>query len=209
VKIQLGKKPAEMSAEELRARIAPYEQVLVDIGTGDGSYVYRFARDDPSSFAIGVDPVAENLAATSSKTLRKPGKGGLPNALFVVASIEQMPRELDGIATLVTANYPWGSLLAGLTRPDPEVLRAFAAVAARPASFAVLLNASIYRDPAYCERQGFPLLDLERLKAGYLEAGLAISSIERTAGEPPHHTRWGSRLVRGSARETLIIEGSL
>jgi 16S rRNA (adenine(1408)-N(1))-methyltransferase len=206
VKIQLGKKQGSISAEELHARLAPYSHVLIDVGTGDGSYVYRFARDNPTCFAIGVDPVAENLGEHAAKLQKKPQKGGLPNALYAVASIEQMPRELDRVADLITANYPWGSLLVGLTRPNPETLAAFAALAKPGASFAILINASIYDDPAYCERQGFPLLDRD-LRPPYLAAGLRITSMDTTS-ELPHHTRWGSRLVRGSARKTLIIEGS-
>ena len=209
MKIQLGKKAGILTAEELQARIGPYPEALIDLGTGDGSYVYRFARENPSCFCIGLDPVAENLASFSAKALKKPARGGVPNALYVIASVERLPRELAGVASLITCNYPWGSLLVALTRPVPEVLGDIAALGRASARFSILLNASIYADPAYCQRQGFPLLQLEQVEAAYRDAGLAIESVERIADEPPHHTRWGSRLVRGSARETLIIEGTI
>ena len=86
MKIQLGKKQAELSAAELRERIGD-RSVLIDLGTGDGSFVHRRAREDASCFCIGIDPVGEAMAVCSSKALKKPAKGGAPNALFVVASV--------------------------------------------------------------------------------------------------------------------------
>ena len=47
-------------------------------------------------------------------------RGGLPNAVFVVAGVEAPPPELAGRADLVTVRFPWGSLLRGLVGLDPR-----------------------------------------------------------------------------------------
>jgi len=59
--------------------------VVVDIGTGDGRYVYRSARQNPDRFYIGIDVERRALEKVSERIHRRPGKGGLPNVLFVHA----------------------------------------------------------------------------------------------------------------------------
>jgi 16S rRNA (adenine(1408)-N(1))-methyltransferase len=154
MRIQLGKKTVEISAEELYARIVNYKQVLVDIGTGDGQFVYRWAVSHPETFCIGLDAVAENMREVSARTLKKPARGGLSNALFVVASVELLPAELSDIADVVTINFPWGSLLRALVTPEPEILRAIAGMAKRGTKLKVLLNYSVFKDQDYIKRMG-------------------------------------------------------
>jgi 16S rRNA (adenine(1408)-N(1))-methyltransferase len=72
--------------------------VVVDIGTGDGRYVYRSARSDPDRFYIGIDVERRALEKVSEKIHRRPEKGGLSNVLFVHASVEALPAELDRCA---------------------------------------------------------------------------------------------------------------
>ncbi len=40
------------------------EMVVVDIGTGNGRFVYKNAKKNPTSFYIGIDPVSENMVNT-------------------------------------------------------------------------------------------------------------------------------------------------
>ena len=53
------------------------------------------------------------MAESSLRAARAPRKGGLPNALFVVAAAERPPAELVGVAAELTITFPWGSLLRG------------------------------------------------------------------------------------------------
>src|SRR5438045_7021082 len=93
-----GKKTREIDAGGLRALISPYLTVTVDLGTGDGRFAYRYAAAHPDRFIIAIDPVAEAMAETSARARRKPERGGRPNVLYAVASIERMPPEPDHIA---------------------------------------------------------------------------------------------------------------
>jgi 16S rRNA (adenine(1408)-N(1))-methyltransferase len=72
--------------------------VVIDIGTGDGRFVYQLARENPRKFYIGIDVNPEPLQKISRKVHRKPTKGGLPNAIFIQATVEALPPELDGVA---------------------------------------------------------------------------------------------------------------
>ena len=55
------------------------------------------------------------MAEASRRAARPAARGGIPNALFVVAAAEAVPAELHGIADLVTINLPVG--LAAARRP--------------------------------------------------------------------------------------------
>ena len=70
------------------------EGVIIDIGTGDGRFVYQSARQNPTKFYIGIDPNTRPLEKISEKIYRKPAKGGAGNVLFIQAAIEDLPAEL-------------------------------------------------------------------------------------------------------------------
>ncbi len=94
--------------------------VIVDIGTGDGSFVYELAKNHPDKMVIGIDPNHKGMVDTSRKTLKKPEKGGVKNALFVLAAVDALPDELAGKANQVYINFPWGTLLSGLVLGDEQ-----------------------------------------------------------------------------------------
>ena len=66
------------------------EGVIVDIGTGDGRFVYQSARENPNKFYIGIEPNVRPLEKISEKIHRKPDKGGAPNVLFIQAAVEDL-----------------------------------------------------------------------------------------------------------------------
>jgi len=100
----------------------------VDVGTGDGRFVVRTAAaaataaTATSLLAIGVDASNDKM----SEGVRRARKARLDNALFVVASAEQLPHELAGVAGLVTVHFPWGSLLEGIVGGDTGIVRGLA-----------------------------------------------------------------------------------
>jgi hypothetical protein len=101
-----GKTSHELDYNGLAERIADYEHILLDLGTGDGRYVCCRAEQHHDHSFIGLDACRENLRANS--------RIKLPNALFVIASAQNLPIELNGLVSHITINFPWGSLLEGL-----------------------------------------------------------------------------------------------
>src|SRR5690606_22030096 len=100
----------DVDAAELAGIMAGYDRVAIDIGTGDGRFAYAYAADHPDTFVIGLDPVKEAVREFSGRARRKPARGGLPNLIYVMASIEQPPAELAGRCDILFVNLPWGSL---------------------------------------------------------------------------------------------------
>ncbi len=91
----------------------------MDLGTGDGAAVLRLARREPETLVIGVDTDAAAMREASDRASRKPARGGLTNALFLVGTLQDVPAELDGTFATVRATLPWGSLLRGALQPEP------------------------------------------------------------------------------------------
>ncbi len=191
-----------------------YEDVVIDLGTGDGRFVLRTARERPQSLVVGIDPVQDAMAGVARRASAKPVRGGVPNALFLVASAEALPATLSSKASMVTVNFPWGSLLRTLVQPDPGGLRAVVGLLEPGGRLIALLNASVTDDRDYGERLGLPPLEDahidQRLVPGWQESGLDGVTWQRLEpdDEPPHHTTWGRRLVRGSSRSTIVVEGT-
>jgi 16S rRNA (adenine(1408)-N(1))-methyltransferase len=74
------------------------------------------------------------------KATRKPAKGGLSNAMFIQAAIEDLPKELDGVATEIHINFPWGSLLKAGATGDSGILASLRRIAAPGALLGIILH---------------------------------------------------------------------
>ena len=184
------------------------EGIVIDIGTGDGLFVYQCARRNPKKFYIGVDANARPLEKVSEKVHRKPAKGGLPNVLFLQAAVEDLPTELDGVADEVHIHFPWGSLLRAMVVGDKEVLENLRRVCAPSALLEVVIGIDPERDRSEIERLKLPPLSIEHIDSvlapQYRRAGFEI--FERgtiVASEWPElQTSWAKRL-KGSVNRPL------
>jgi 16S rRNA (adenine(1408)-N(1))-methyltransferase len=185
--------------------------VVVDVGTGDGRYVYRSARRNPNRFYIGIDVERSGLAKVSERIYRKPAKGGLPNALFVHASVEDLPVELDGVADEIHVHFPWGSLLRALAVGDEAILRGLRRIAAPGAWLEVLFGIDDVRDAGEARRLRLPTLTEEyvssTLTPRYAAAAFEVDEAGIVPGsEWPHvETTWGKRLRHNDRRRLLFL----
>lgn len=167
------------------------EGVIVDIGTGDGRFVYQSARHNPNKFYIGIDPNVKPLEKISEKIHRKPSKGGSPNVLFIQAAVEDLPPELDGVADEVHVHFPWGSLLRAFVTGDVEVLRSVRRICAPGAMLEVVIN-----DP----------ID-DQLNESYRAAGFEV--LEHGSVPAAHwsefETTWARRLKQNKHRPVVYL----
>jgi 16S rRNA (adenine(1408)-N(1))-methyltransferase len=157
------------------------EGIVIDIGTGDGRFVSAAARADPNKFFIGVDANVKPLEKPSMRATRKPAKGGLPNALFVQAAVEDLPAELDGVADEIHIHFPWGSLLKAVAAGDAGVLASLRRIAAPGCLLEVVIGIDPERDKAEIERLALPVLS-----AGYLDTVL-VPKFEAAGFAPLRH----------------------
>jgi 16S rRNA (adenine(1408)-N(1))-methyltransferase len=185
------------------------EGIVIDIGTGDGLYVYQCARQNPRKFYIGVDANPRPLEKVSEKVHRKPAKGGLSNILFVQAAVEDLPPELDGIADEVHVHFPWGSLLRVVAVGDLKVLENLRRICSCDAVLEVAIGIDTERDRTEMERLGIQPITSDYidkvLGAHYRNAGFEICERGTILPSewPALQTSWAKRL-KGNANRSLV-----
>ena len=182
---------------------------MIDIGTGDGLFVYQSARENPKKFFIGIDANTRPLEKVSEKVHRKPAKGGLPNVLFLQAAVEDLPAELDNVADEVHIHFPWGSLLRAVSTGDREVLQNIRCICAPSALLEIILGLDPERDRTEIERLGIPHISIEHvdntLAPLYRSAGFEITErgTSLPSDWPELKTSWAKRL-KGRANRRLV-----
>ena len=184
---------------------------MVDIGTGDGRFVYQCARLNPSKFFIGIDANPKALEKISEKIYRKPAKGGLPNVLFLQAAVENLPAELDGAADEIHIHFPWGSLLRAVATGELEVLRHLRRICAPGCLLEIVIGLDPERDRTEIKRLGVPILSNEYLEtvliSRYLAAGFDV--LEKGALSQADwaqlQTSWARKLGGNEDREVVYL----
>jgi 16S rRNA (adenine(1408)-N(1))-methyltransferase len=127
-----GKTSLEVQLNGFTERLAHYNRIVLDLGTGDGRYVRTLAGQHADWFVIGLDSCRENL--------RERSRTELPNLLFVIARAQSLPQELNGLITHLTINFPWGSLLESLLAGDSRLMRGLNEISRADASIELRLN---------------------------------------------------------------------
>jgi 16S rRNA (adenine(1408)-N(1))-methyltransferase len=181
-----GRSSVAIGAAELAAGAAGRAGVLLDIGTGDGRYVLHVARTRPDWFAVGVDACKDNLRRASRKAP--------DNALYVVANALSLPGELAGMASLVTVNFPWGSLLTGLLEGEQALIHGLLTLLRPGAALEIRANAgALARFGCTPESGG------DRMRRVLRDAGLdAAEPVRLSARELRQYpTTWARRLAYG------------
>lgn len=189
-----GKRTAQIDGLILASRLAGYAELALDLGTGDGRYVEQLARRNPRTFYIGVDACRENLVETSRKAPC--------NALFVIANGETLPAELDGTASFITLNFPWGSLLEGLFQAESRLVSGLRRVAKPGASLELRLNNSAIR-------QSGRNIDsaCDQVTTALAGAGFELNAVERLEGKAlkSFPSSWARRLASGREGQVLFV----
>ena len=141
-----GRRSLHLDLNGLKQRLCDYTHTLVDLGTGDGRFVRCLAEKYTDNFFIGIDACRENLRVNSGQKL--------PNALFIIASAQALPTELNGLASRVSINFPWGSLLESLLKEDAALMDGLSAISSPQASLEMYLNNEALRTAGWTLEAG-------------------------------------------------------
>ena len=195
--------PRTMKQAEFDALRDRFSSTLVDLGTGDGAWPRRFAREHDNVLAIGIDSDRKALREAAKMAERKPARGGAPNALYVASRIEELPEELHSAADWVTIYFPWAALLKLILSGDGQVGEFLTTLTTTRARLSIVLNAEAVPDGFH---QPDPSSVQKSLKDPLEAAGLRITRAEwlDAAQAPP--TTWGGRLVKGSGRAMIGLD---
>ena len=174
--------------------------VTLDLGTGDGRAALRAARADPRRFVVAIDADASSMVEASRRAAHP--HTCVPNLCFVVAAVEALPDDLDGVADQVLVHFPWGSLLRGVAQGRPEILSNIARVT-RPGGELLAMWSITGRD---VDAAGAPA-PLDVLGAAYAAAGFEVvelrgASLEEIAAIG---STWAKRLGAGARRPVTLV----
>lgn len=193
--------------------IKEFDLVIMDIGTGNGRFVYKNAKKNPNNFYIGIDPVSENMMEYASKSIKKPSKGGISNALYVVAAAEELPQELHHKADKIYINLPWGSLLEGVVKGTSVILNNIVNLAKPPeAHVEMWFTYNDLHEAGEISRRELPPLSIEYIKNTlspiYQSCGIDIFEIDIVDNDDlkKFDTQWSKRLGFGRARDVFRIK---
>jgi hypothetical protein len=191
-----GRKSLELDLNGWQDRLAKYDRIVLDLGTGDGRYARTLAERHPRGFIIGVDSCRENL--------REHSRAKLPNLLFVIASAQDLPRELDGLISHITINFPWGSLLESLLVSDSKLMHGLKSASRAGASLSLRLNGGALAETGKTLEAGTDKIFYNLLGAGWqleqpvlMDAG-ALKKFPST---------WAKRLAFGRDPRAMMLSG--
>jgi len=191
-----GRQPCEINGTELHQRLAGYQDILLDLGTGDGRFVCKIAEKHRDRFVIGLDSCRENLRVNSQRKL--------PNALFVITSAQSLPRELNGLVSHVSINFPWGSLLESLLKDDACLINGLLSVTRPCAGMEVPLNADALSTAGWALESGADQIERILNAAGWKTTSRSCLNAPILRSIP---TTWAKRLAFG--RDPRAIRLSL
>ncbi len=193
-----GKGSLNLDLNELQARLANYDHIMLDLGTGDGKFALCHADNFPTHFVIGVDSCRENLHEYS--------RAKLPNLLYVIASAQSLPYELYGLISRISINFPWGSLLESLLDGDDRLLRGLESVARSSATLDIRLNGGALVE------QGWSLEDgTERIFENLTSAGWNLRKPEMLDSRAlrTFPSAWAKRLAFGRDPRAVQLSGCM
>lgn len=137
-----------------------YENVVIDLGTGNGKYLYEKAILDHSSFFIGIDPITDNIIEYQKKKRKHLKNHNINNVLFVVSSIEDITNDLYGIGNKIYVNFPWGSLLEGVVKGNKSILTNISNLLKSDGQVDFVFTYSSIYEEGEIKKRGLPKLSL-------------------------------------------------
>jgi len=191
-----GKMSLDLDWNSFRNRLAQYDHVTLDLGTGDGRYVRTLAEKHPEWFIIGLDACRENL--------REHSRANLSNMLFVIASAQDLPFEFESVFSQVTINFPWGSLLEGLLAGDPGLLHGLDAISRPDAQLEICLNGGALKEAGTSLEVGAEIVYGNLCRHGW-KLKLPLPMQPDALKKFP--STWARRLTYGPDPHTIILSG--
>ena len=191
-----GRKPLEIDFNGWNQRLTNYNRILLDLGTGDGRYVRTLAGEHPGWFVIGMDSCRENL--------REHSQVKLPNLLFIIASAQELPDELNGLISHITINFPWGSLLKSLLESDPKLMRGLESISRPVSSLELRLNSGALAEAGTTLEAG-----TEKVYSNLCQSGWQVKAPVAMDAQVLRRfpSTWAKRLAFGRDPRAVMLSG--
>lgn len=202
-----GNKTEEISEKTLIELGDQYEKIEIDLGTGDGRYVYKAALQNPNTLFIGIDPSKKQLESYSKKA----NKNKLNNVLFVVGSIEILPFEIENFADKLNILLPWGSLLKEVVDPSEHYIKKLADLLKVGGELETVLGYDENLEPSETNRLNLGEITEDNLRKYSIPIFEKNNLTLKNLNNMEQHeldsleTTWAKRLVHGNKRPVFKL----
>jgi 16S rRNA (adenine(1408)-N(1))-methyltransferase len=208
MKIIKGNKSLEMPTDSFKELCRDYDEVHLDIGTGDGRYPYKSSIKDLNTYFVGMDPSHTQLEIYSKRAQ----KDRIENVLFVLGSIELFPEEFEGCFDNVTIFMPWGSLLQSIVSPTEEVCGNLFRALKPGGELEMIFGYSQDAEPSEVIRLKLDRLNIEYIKENviphFLDVGFSSVTLAEMSKDDLREfdTTWSKRLSFGQDRPLFHLQ---
>ncbi len=202
-----GKDKVNIDGDAFAGKVVNYKKIILDLGTGDGRFVFKNTLKNPNIFFVGMDPAEKQLSEYSSKVNRK----RMDNCMFVLGSIEDTPTELNSSFDEIYINLPWGSLLEKIVKINKIGIESIKNLLKENGRVFITLGYAPDLEPSETRRLDLPKIDeffiqdqiLPILRKNFSTVSLKKLS-KKELGEI--ETTWAKKLKFGKDREIFRIE---
>ncbi len=202
-------KEIEISDENFLCRIRGYKKLIIDLGTGQGSFVYFNAVSNKHCFYIGLDSCGDSMKKYSVKQY----KNKVANLIYLVMNVQNIISILENRFSEIYINLPWGSLLEGLFKEEMGVIRSISKLAVTGCLINICFSYDRKIENNEIEKRGLPDIDEEYFnrifKPMYAKYKLNINAIDYIAkDEVRFRSKWMNVLSDSRYRKFYVITGT-
>ena len=201
-----GDKKQEIDKKSFENLCKKFEKVILDIGTGDGRFVFENALKDGKNLYVGMDPAEQQLKIFSKKVNRK----RLSNSLFVLGSIENTPPELFSVIDRIFINLPWGTLLEKIIKSENSSVKNLHDLLKEGGEMEVIFGYLPELEPSETRRLDLPKisgeLDVQKIFSSF-KKHFTVIEMQRLSKKDlgKLETTWAKKLKFGNDRDIYKI----
>jgi 16S rRNA (adenine(1408)-N(1))-methyltransferase len=196
-----GGKKVEILPNQFKEILNKFDRVVLDIGTGDGKFVYKNALKHPKTLFIGMDPLTSQMSEYESKINRKK----LNNTLLIVGSIEKIPTDLFSYIDRIYINLPWGSLLEKIIKAENTHIKDIHSLLKKDGEIEMTFGYDPEHEPTEVQRLNLPNIiskkDIEKILSNFREYFEIVELSRLSKNELGEiDTTWAKKLKFGKDR---------
>ena len=128
----------------------------------------------------------------------------LPNALFIITSAQSQPKELNGLISHITINFPWGSLLESLLTDDAKLMNSLACISSSITAVDIRLNGGASAEAGTALEAGADQIYNNMLRFGWQLNKPLLMNANALRNFP---STWAKRLAFGRDPRAMVMSG--
>ena len=201
-------KEVKIDDEDFLNKISSYSESVIDLGTGQGAFIYFNALENKNCFYVGLDSCKESM----KKYAIKQHKNKIENLIYVIMNAQNIGKVMENKFSQVYVNLPWGSLLQGIFKEELGIINSISKISKSNCKINICFSYDEKFEKNEIEKRELPFLSEEyfesEFKNLYAKYGIVINNIERIVKDKLNFTsKWMKVLTESRSRKFFVISG--